>query len=280
MTAIGDTSRPSSGRSSQRFIDDAPNQFAGSDLATQAATLLTACWMRRGSDSTGAAALNSTRAIAAPDPDPARHRCQPAVHAGRDLAAARAGPPAVLTARLVRFAATSENKMPTTSDRRASPCRASSGSATLLPALSRPVSVQPANPIASRAHDRVDVRDARRHDAAADRRLNPVAAPTRVRRVGKGAARAHPAPPVRDAREGRSVRQQSPRRLDVRSEQADQTFTPASIANSWGDLLKSRGLTSLVRHRARRRLRQNRGRLLGRRSRASQFRCGSHDRRV
>ena len=225
-----------------RFISDAPNQFAGSDLATQAAALLGQLRDAARHDSTGAAALNSAREIAAPIQtlhdvavDRQFTRIEIWLQHLLDLLPA-------LTATLAEFAGGENNTPP-----RPIPSLAVSSLerlATLLPALSRPVSVQPANPIRlarSTASSFASHADTMPRLIAA---LNPVAAPLVYSAWGKVqpehiqlrqyALRAKAGLFASNFPGASTFVQDKPIK-----------FTPATIANSWGDLLQAK-LTSLA----------------------------------
>ncbi len=227
-----------------RFIDDAPNQFPGSDLAAQAAALL--AQVRDAASSgpigvAGPAALNAVRAMAAP------------MQTLHDLAVRRqftrldvwlrhiVDMQPALNAALGEF--TSEGAEPIAP----TPSRAASSLerlTALVPAISRRVSVQPANPLRlarSTASSFAAHADTMPRLIAA---LNPVAAPFVY------AAWVKVEPEHIDLRVY-AVRARAglfasnfPGKSSFDTQTQVASFTPASIANTWGDLL-ARGATAL-----------------------------------
>ncbi len=227
-----------------RFIDDAPNQFPGSDLAAQAASLLATVRTAASSSQSGGAgpaALSAARAMAAP------------MQTLHDLAVRRrftrlevwlqhiVDMQRVLIATLSEF--TSEGAEPVAP----TPSRAASSLerlTALVPAISRRVSVQPATPL------RLARSTAASFAAHADTMprliatLKPVAAPFVY------AAWARVEPEHVDLRVY-AVRAKAglfassfPGRSSFDTQTQVASFTPASIANTWGDLL-ARGATAL-----------------------------------
>ena len=228
----------------QRFVDDAPNQFAGSTLAVQAAALLGRVLEAAStqSNSAGADALAATREIA------------PQIQTLHDVAVSRRFTrievwlqhlvdllPA-LAAALGEFTS-GENEARI----RAAPSHAVSSLerlTALLPAISRPVSVQPVNPI------RLARSTASSFSAHADTMprliaaLNPVAAPLVY------AAWGNVEPEHIDLRtyamraKAGLFASNFPGASTFNTNTRVTSFTPASIANAWGDLL-TQSMTSL-----------------------------------
>ena len=228
----------------QRFVDDAPNQFPGGHLAAQAATLLGGLLDAAASDSTGAAAASYARGLT------------PQIQTLHDVAVNRAFTRVdvwlehlldllpMLTAELVSVTKTSEVDVPI----RPTPSFTASSLerlGTLLPALSRRVSVQPANPARL---TRTTASTFATHADTMPRllvELNPVAAPLVYAAWGK-------VQPAHIELRTYAMRAKAglfasnhPGASTFNTQSQVTTFTPASIANAWGDLVARRGIRSL-----------------------------------
>lgn len=231
----------------QRFIEDAPNQFAGSDLAAQAAALLRhvvdAAAGASGTGDSGVAALTAAREIVAPIQtlhDVAVNRQFTRVEVWLqhvvDLLP-------LLTSTLLEFTG-GESEAPI----RATPSFAVSSLerlTALLPAIARPVSAPPLNPARlarSTASSFAAHADTMPRLIAA---LNPVAAPILYAAWGK-------VQPEHIQLRTYALRAKAglfasnyPGASTFNTNTQVASFTPASIANAWGDLL-TRGMTSLA----------------------------------
>jgi len=219
-----------------RFIDDAPNQFPGSDLAAQASSLLATVRDAASSGQSGVAgpaALNAARAMAAP------------MQTLHDIAVRRGftrleiwlqhivDMQPALIATLVEFTSEGAAPAPTPSHAASSLERLTA----LVPAISRRVSVQPANPL------RLARSTASSFAAHADTmprliaKLKPVAAPF----VYTAWARVEPEHidlRVYAVRAKAGLFASSfPGQSAFNTQTHVVSFTPASIANTWGDLL-------------------------------------------